>query len=167
MKNQCLQNLRSHSSIALALALIVACPIFAQSAAPKSERAMKDGKMMMKDGKTTMEGCDEMMAEKQKMAKEMTSQNADLTEQVAKMNLAPENKKVGMMAGIVTRMAEQRTARDAQHAKMEAGMMEHMMGHMAMGKESMSECPMMKGMGDMKGMDGKSGAHKEYHQEKN
>jgi len=43
-------------------------------------------------------------------------------------------------------------------------MMEHMMQHMQMGKESMAKCPMMK---DMKGMDDKSeDAHKEHHEEK-
>jgi hypothetical protein len=48
-------------------------------------------------------------------------------------------------------------------------MMDHMMQHMQMGKESMSQCPMMggmKGMKGMKGMDDKSaGAHKEHHEE--
>jgi len=31
-------------------------------------------------------------------------------------------------------------------------MMTHMMQHMQMGKKSMSQCPMMKEMGGMKGM---------------
>jgi len=39
---------------------------------------------------------------------------------------------------------------DARKAKME----EEMMKHMQMGKESLSQCPMMKGL---KGMDEKSG----------
>ena len=159
MKKTSPTNLLFRSAFALAAALTLWSPLFAQSAAPKAEMAMKDGKMMM-------EGCDEMMAQKQRMAKELKAQNADLTAQVATMNLAPENKKLGLMAGIVTRMAEQRTTRDAQHAKMEAAMMEHMMGHMAMGKESMAECPMMKGMGDMKAMGEKSDAHKEHQEGK-
>jgi len=42
-------------------------------------------------------------------------------------------------------------------------MMQHMMQHMQLGKESMSQCPMMK---DMKGMDEKLGdAHKEHQNE--
>jgi hypothetical protein len=32
---------------------------------------------------------------------------------------------------------------------MEDEMMQHMMQHMMMGKESLSQCPMMKGMKDM------------------
>jgi hypothetical protein len=40
-----------------------------------------------------------------------------------------------------------------QMEKMYGEMMKHMMEHMQMGKESMSKCPMMKGMKDMKTMD--------------
>ena len=48
---------------------------------------------------------------------------------------------------------------DARKAKME----EEMMKHMQEGKESMSQCPLMKGM---KAMDEKSGAeHKEHQKE--
>jgi hypothetical protein len=38
-------------------------------------------------------------------------------------------------------------------------MMKHMMQHMRMGKESMSQCPMMKSMTDMGG--NAAGTHKE------
>ena len=76
------------------------------------------------------------------------------------MNSAPENKKLGLMATVVTHMVEQRTAMNARMEKMHEGMMQHMMQHMQKGKESMSQCPMMKGM---KGMDEKSAAdHKEH-----
>ena len=46
---------------------------------------------------------------------------------------------------------------DARKAKMEEAMMQHMMQHMQMGKESLSQCPMMKGMKTMKAMGEKSG----------
>ena len=36
-----------------------------------------------------------------------------------------------------------------QGRKMDDEMMQHMMQHMQMGKNSMSQCPMMKGMKDM------------------
>ena len=52
-------------------------------------------------------------------------------------------------------MVEQRIAMNVRMAKMQEEMMQHMMQHMQMGKESMSQCPMMKGMKDM---DEKSGA---------
>ena len=45
-------------------------------------------------------------------------------------------------------------------------MMQHMMQHMQMGKESMAQCPMMKDMKGMKGMDeGSAATHKDHQQE--
>jgi uncharacterized protein (DUF2336 family) len=85
---------------------------------------------------------------------DMKAQDAELTEQLIRMNSAPEDKKLGLIAAVVTRMVEQRTAMNARMAKMQEEMMQHMMEHMQMGKGSMSQCPMMKGMKDM---DEKSG----------
>lgn len=110
-----------------------------------------------------MERCQEMMEQKQKMKEDMKAQDAELTEQLTRMNSAPEDKKMGLMAAILTHMVEQRITMDARKAKMEEEMMKHMMQHMQMGKGSMSQCPMMKGMKDM---DEKSaGAHKEHQKE--
>lgn len=64
------------------------------------------------------------------------------------MNAAPADQKQALMAGIVTNLVEQRTAMHQEKAKMEEKMMKHMMEHMQMGKKSMSDCPMMKGMKD-------------------
>jgi hypothetical protein len=83
-------------------------------------------------------------------------------EQVAEMNRAPHDKKIGLMAAVLTHMAEQRIAMDARKAKMD----EEMMQHMQMGKDSMLQCPMMKDMKGMKDMGDKSeDAHKEHHEE--
>ena len=110
-----------------------------------------------------MERCQEMKEQKQKMMADMKAQDAELTEQLAKMNRAPEDKKMGLMAAVLTHMVEQRIAMDARKAKMEEEMMQHMMQHMQMGKESMSQCPMMKGMKDMN--DKSADDHKEHQQE--
>ena len=108
------------------------------------------------------ERCQEMKTKKEQMMAEMKAQDAELTARVARMNNAPENEKPALMAAIVTTMLEQRIARDAHKAKMEEEMMKHMMQHMQMGKESMAQCPMMKGMGDM---DAKSDStHEEHHE---
>jgi hypothetical protein len=116
----------------------------------------------MTEAKMT-ERCQEMKEQKQKMKEDMKAQDAQLTEQVAKMNSAPEDKKMSLMAAVITHMVEQRAAMNARKAKMEEEMMKHMMEHMQMGKESMSQCPMMKGI---KGMDDKSGdAHKKHQKE--
>ena len=106
--------------------------------APAKGHSMSAAKMM--------EGCQEMKEQKQRMKKAMKAQNAQLTEQLAEMNGAPEDKKMGLMAAVVTKMVEQRISMDAKMAEMDEAMMQHMMQHMQMGKESMSQCPMMKDM---------------------
>ncbi|WP_340123618.1 hypothetical protein [Methylobacter svalbardensis] len=103
---------------------------------------------MMTEAKM-MGRCQNMMEQKQKMMEGMKSQDAELTEQLTRMNSAPADKKLGLIAAIVTRMVEQRTAMNARMAKMQEEMMQQMMADMQMGKKSMSKCPMMKGMMDM------------------
>ena len=116
------------------------------------EEPMTEAKMMQQ--------CQDMKAQKKRMKEDMQAQDAQLTGQLAEMNRAPRDKKVGLMAAALTNMVEQRIAMDARKAKMEEEMMKHMMQHMQMGKESMSQCPMMK---EMKDMDEKStSAHKDH-----
>jgi hypothetical protein len=93
-----------------------------------------------------MEGCQEMKEQKQRMKEDMKAQDTQLTEQLTEMNGAPEDKKMGLVAAVLTKMAEQRITMDARMAEMDEAMMKHMMQHMQMGKESMSQCPMMKDM---------------------
>ena len=142
-----------YSSLALALALAIGSPVRAQTAQPTEGKMMMEGKKMM-PGKM-MECCQAMQEQKEKMMADMKAQDAALTEEVAQMNRAPDNAKMSLMATVITHMLEQRIAMDARMEKMHDGMMQHMMQHMQMGKESTSQCPMMK---DMKGMDEKSGA---------
>ncbi len=134
----------------LALILMSAVGAAAQPA-PKGEMKGMD----MAKGKM-MEGCQEMKAAKKSMKQDMQAQNDALIEQLAAMNRAPESAKMGLMAAVVTKMAEQKMTMDARKAKMEEEMMKHMMLHMQMGKESMAQCPMMKEMGDKP-----TGAHHE------
>jgi hypothetical protein len=159
MKNLTNTNLFIRSSLALAFTLIltlaILSPVQAQSAEPAEGKMMTEAKMM--------EQCQEMKEHKQKMKEDMKAQDAELTNQITEMNRAPQDKKTNLIAAIITRMVEQRIAMDARKAKMEEKMMQHMMQHMQLGKESMSQCPMMK---DMKDMDEKSGdAHKEHQNE--
>jgi hypothetical protein len=121
-------------------------PVQSQSAEPAEGKNITEAKMM--------ESCQKMKEQKQKMMEDMKAQNSELTEQITKMNNAPEDKKMSLMAAVITHMVEQRITMDARKAKMEEEMMQHMMQHMQMGQKSMSQCPMMK---DMKGMDNKSG----------
>ena len=145
MKTRTTTNLFIRSSLVLALALAIWSPVQAQSSKPAKMKNMTEAKMM--------ERCQVMKEQKQKMKEDMDAQNAQLTDQLAKMNSAPDDRKMDLMASVITLMVEQRIAMDARKAKMEDEMMQHMMQHMQMGKESMAQCPMMKGM---KGMDEKS-----------
>jgi uncharacterized protein HemX len=141
MKKQTHTNILIRSSLALALALAIWTPIQSQSAEPAEGKMMTEAKMM--------EHCQEMKEQKQKMKEDMKAQDSELTKQIAEMNHAPKDKKMDLMAAVITHMVEQRIAMDARKAKMEEEMMKHMMQHMQMGKESMSQCPMMKDMKDM------------------
>jgi hypothetical protein len=141
------------SGLALALALAIWSPLRAQTAEPQQTKSMMTAPMMEK--------CQEMKAQKQRVKKDIAAQEAQLTEQLSEMNHAPEDKKVGLMAAVVTHMVEQQISMHAQKAKMEDEMMQHMMRHMQMGKESMAQCPMMNGMKDMSSTDPRKGHHPE------
>src|SRR5664280_3653964 len=138
MKNQMKTNLAIRSRLALGLALTGWAPVYAQSPQSAEGKAMTEA--------TMLERCQEMKEQKQKMKEDMKLQDAQLTEQLAEMNRAPKDEKVGLIATALTGMVQQRITMDARKAKME----DEMMQHMQMGKESMSQCPMMK---SMEGMD--------------
>ena len=164
MKNQTNTNLLLRSSLALVLALAIWSPVQTRSAEPADGKMMMEGKMMTETN--MMQRCQEMKEQKEKMMADMKAQDAELAVQVAKMNSAPEDKKMSLMADVITHMIEQRIAMDARKAKLEEEMMQHMMQHMQMGKESMAQCPMMKGMKDMKDMDeNPASIHKEHQEE--
>ncbi len=155
MKIQTHTNFVRRASLTLAFALALWAPVQAQSTAPAKGMMMK-GKMA--------DRCEEMMGQKHKMMADIKAQDTELTAQVARMNSASDDKKVGLMAAVVTQMAEQRTAMSARMENGHEEMMKHMSEHMKMGEGSMSECPMMKGMGHMNGkMDG---MHKKRLEEK-
>jgi hypothetical protein len=126
------------SIFALTLALAIWSPVQALAAEPAGGKMMTEGKMK--------ECCQAMKEQKEKLMADMEAQDAELAGEIATMNSAAEDKKLDLMAAIVTHMVEQRTAMDARMEKMQGGMMKHMMQHMQMGKESMSQCPMMKDM---------------------
>lgn len=136
------------SSVIFALVLAVWSPIPMQSAEPPAGKAMTEGKMM--------ERCQAMKEQREKMMAETKAQDAELAAQVVAMNSAPENRKVVLLAAIVTRMVENTTASHARMSAMQAEMMPHMMEHMSPGAESMAACPMMKGMGDIPAEDRKA-----------
>ena len=140
------------SLLALTLALAIWFPVQMQAAEPAAGTMMTEGKMK--------ECCQAMKEQKEKLMAEMKAQDAELAVQVTAMNSAPDDKKFALLAAIVTHMVEQRSAMNARMEKMHGQMMGHMMQHMQVGKESMSQCPMMEGM---KNMDEKSPSSQEDH----
>lgn len=144
-------NLLLRSGFALSLALAICAPVRAQSTDAAESKQKMGGKMMV--------DCQDVMRQHQKMMGQMKAQDAELTERIAKLKSAPEDKKMELMAGILAQMVEQRAAMNAQMEAMQGPMVAHTMAHMQMGKESMAQCPMMKdarGMGEKMGGPDKS-----------
>jgi hypothetical protein len=130
----------SHSSsLALILALVLWVPVHAQSAAPDEGKMMTEPHHAMTESQQAMQCHQAMMAD-------LTAEDAELTAQVAKMNSAPADKKLDLLA-IVTRLVEQRTAMTARIGMMRGEIMQH--GEM--GKESMPEHSIMKDMDEKSG----------------
>jgi Spy/CpxP family protein refolding chaperone len=150
MKEQTTTHLIIGSALTLVVALAFWPPIQTRSAEPAAGMMMEGGMMSETN---MMQRCQEMKAQKDKMTADMNAQDAELVAQTAEMNSAPPNKKLDAMAAIVTRIVEQRAVMNVRKAKMDEEMMQHMMQHMQMGMESMSKCPMMMDMKDMKSMD--------------
>lgn len=146
MTRHTITNLGIGSSLALALVLAVGSAVQAETAVPAVGLPMTAAQMQ--------EHCKTMMANKKTMAAEMKAEDAALTEMVAKMNRASGTEQMPLMAAVITRMAEQRAARREHMATMDGEMMQHLMQHTQMGRESTAHCPMMTDMKSLKGMAG-------------
>jgi len=88
--------------------------------------------------------CQAMMAEKEKMMTDMKAADQRLDGLLAKMSTASGMEKAAATSTVVTEIVTQERAMRAGMAKMQEGMMGHMMEHMEAGKDSMASCPMMK-----------------------
>ena len=135
MKNHMNMKFVAGSTLTLVLALVVWSPAL-QSAEHPSEHPSMNAKM---------KSCQAMTAEKQKLAKDLQAQDAELNRQVARMNRAPANRKMDLMAAIITRLVTQCTVTNARQAKLQEGMIQHVAQHIQMGKESLSQCAVIKG----------------------
>lgn len=131
----------TYKSILSLVALVATVALAVPAVAKQHAGGTSSGKKMMMNNK--MENCQTMNRQKHQMMAEMKEQDTELSRKIAKMNNAPDDKKADLMASIITDMAEQRVTRNEKMAKMQEKMMKHMMDHMQMGKDSMSQCPMM------------------------
>ncbi len=134
MKNHPLTKFIIPSGFALALALVVCAPVQAQSPMPANGQPMMN-RGMADHRQAMMQRCQTMMAD-------MKAQDAEMTAQVAKLNSAPKEQKVDLLAAIVTDLVKQRTAMNVRMQEMQGQMM------MSTGKESMPAHSMMNGMGE-------------------
>jgi hypothetical protein len=119
------QNISVRTGLALAMTLVFCVPVLAQNADQPMPKAMKMDHAKMNHHKMMMDQCKGMMDE-------MKSQDADLADQITKMNNASKDDKVDLMAAILTQMSMQRAA---MNEKM-GNMYKEMMGNMHMGKTS-------------------------------
>ena len=133
MKLKNMQSLLVRAGILLAIAL--GSPLQAQPG-PGAKGKMMDGKMM--DGKG-MES--QMMERRQKMMADVKAQDETLKDLVAKMNSAPDDKKLALVTSVVTLLVEQRVAMNERRSSMMDEMFNHMMWHTRAGMESDLKCP--------------------------
>lgn len=139
----------------LGLASLLAWQSANSQAAKPTEQKMMNDKMM--------EHCNAMKDMQEKLMSDMKAQDEALTTEVARMNAAPDNQKLTLLAAVVTRMVEQRASMNLRTESMHASMMSHMMEHNGQGMGNMSQCPMMMGM---VGMDDTPAHLHNGHQEK-
>jgi septal ring factor EnvC (AmiA/AmiB activator) len=129
--------------------VLVAALLAWQGSAPlagQSQQAGQKDPHAQHAQKPDMASCEAMMAQHQKMMEEMKAMDARLDGLVQKMNAAQGQAKTDATAATVTELVQQRKTMHERMMSMHQGMMGHMMGHMAEGKESMAACPMMKMM---------------------
>ncbi len=92
-----------------------------------------------------MDRCRHRLAMREKMLDQMKARDAELEKMVAKMNKAPESKKVDLMAAIVTQMVRQRHQMLERMEGVNARILQRMNRHMEMSKNRMPARPMMNG----------------------
>jgi vacuolar-type H+-ATPase subunit I/STV1 len=127
--------------------LMLATTLFAQSQQGSgNQKAFASRPKQEVRGGQMMERCKAMMERRQQMLAEMKAMDTELDKLVAEMNSAPESKKADAVAAVVSKMVEQRKAMHEKMQEMQMRMTQHMTEHMQAGKESMSQCPMMKEM---------------------
>jgi hypothetical protein len=117
-------------------------------------------------GKTKMKQCQVMQMQKLKLKADLKAQDAELGKQVARMNSASGDRKMSLMAAIITHMVTQRTTMNARQAKMQEGMMQHMSQHIQMGKDSLSQCALMTTVGPKPSRRGEHPEHPEHPKKK-
>lgn len=117
---------------------------------PASAQPEDGDKPAKERGVQMSEHCKAIQTQRQQFRDETKAQDALVSERLTALSSAPETRKVALLTGIVTLLAEQRADTSAHRASMEDEMMNHMMEHMGTrtDKDSAPFCPMMKRAND-------------------
>jgi len=119
------KNPLARTCLAMAMSLAFCAPVPAQDSQKDMSVASKMDHSKMHHHKMMMDTCKGMM-------EEMKAQDTDLAARIARMNAAPRDEKLDMVAAIVTRMLDQRVAMNGKMGHMHLEMMKHMdLGMMA------------------------------------
>jgi hypothetical protein len=135
MSIQLNKSLVLRAGLALTLPLALWTPALAQALEPAKAKPMAMEGKPMEHAQGMQEQCKAMMAE-------MKAQDTELSALVARMNSAPKETKMDLLAEIITKMTEQRVAMNVRMGQMHTEMMKHMQ----MGMGAKPHHPMMKGM---------------------
>ena len=135
---------------ALAAGLTTTAVVAQQSQAQPGTQE-KAGRKGMMSGNMA-DRCKQMMSMHSQMMADLKAMEATLDQKVAAMNAAQGTAKVDAMAAVINEMAAQRKQMVAKMSGMQSRMMAHMGEHMAQSgdaamRQSMVQCPMMKGTG--------------------
>jgi hypothetical protein len=152
--------------LAVAAALTASVGL-AQQGQPKAEKQPASSQSGMMSGNMG-DRCKQMMTMHSQMMADMKAMDAGLDQKVAAMNAAKGNAKVDAMSAVINEMVVQRKQMMAKMSSTQGQMMAHMGEHMAQSdstamRQSMAQCPMMKGMKDMD--EKPAGAHQEHHEQ--
>ncbi len=139
MKNRYKSNLLLRSSLVLVLAAGFWSPVQVRSAA-HADGMMMGGQMMPETNR--MPRSESMQEQRSKMTADLNAQDVQLAGLIYEMNHAAADKKLELMADIVTRMASQRTNMNARMEMMHGAMVKNIQRD----QENMSSGPMTPGM---------------------
>ena len=128
------------SGLFLTLALVIVSPIRIRSAEPADGNMLMGGEMMSETNR--MPRAQTMPEQREKMMADLKAQDTQLAGQIYEMNHAPADKKLNLMAAIVTQMSAERTAMNARMKAMHETMVENTQAEQG---DSSSD-PMTQGM---------------------
>lgn len=129
MKNHSTSKFLSHCGLGLALGILSWVPVQAQNApAAPAKSTMGDKSMEPVQDKPATPYArptphSSMMERDQAMSPDLKTQDDEMAKQVAAMNSAPADKKLDLLAAIVTRMSEQNAKMHARMGSMSGDMM--------------------------------------------